>query len=329
MREEESQSRDPATVEEVRLLPTSESDDNAIICFCYRLTAGMLRDTHRKLGCLQEVERVTRAGQGCSGCQVVLQSMFGETPSDTHTDGLNPMVGSSCFKPGTKLMKGFIVSSDELESTVYSSNGVAPALGGCDASMDVEYAVVDHQGSVVLSNSVRLSTNETFSFDTASAPLPKPFYGMFVMQLGRANVGASRFNIFWRDRHGGASSTHENGSTGRPKVWLPLLFTKETLASQTSFHLAVMNPHSVSKPFTVTVTDTRTKRSLVWKGGLNPYCVTWIDVSRELCAPALTEWPEGRLSVQLRTDDLDMYTALSTYLFTRNASLGLWSCNHL
>jgi hypothetical protein len=304
-------------------------DDDAIVCFCYRLTAGKLREAHKQLGCLKKVEEATRAGQGCTGCQVVLNAMFGEAPTNTHVKGLNPSLGSSCFKPGAKVMKGFIISTDELESTVYSSNAVAPALSDCDATTNIDYAVLDHRGFLIHSATATVATNATFSFDTTSITLPQPFFGMFVMSLERANVGASRFNICWRDKNGGVSSTHENASTGRPKVWLPLIFSKQTIDGPTTFYAAISNPHSIPKDFTITAKDVDSSREISWRSRLDPYSTTWIDANSHLCRPVLSRWGDVRVSIQIRSDDLDMHSALTTYLFSHNTNVGIWSCNHL
>src|SRR5262245_28914332 len=109
------------------------SAEDSIVCYCYRLTTRMLRESYARCGSLAGVEQETRAGTGCTGCKVLLYSIFGEKPTD-HYQQQNPdlMLPSSCKRPGNRLMKGFTIANEGLESSVFASNGAAPQLGDCD-----------------------------------------------------------------------------------------------------------------------------------------------------------------------------------------------------
>jgi hypothetical protein len=308
-------------------LPTDEED--AIVCFCYRLTTGMLKEAYKKCGSLQKVEELTKAGTGCTGCQVVLQSLFGETPTNHYVSGVDTIVGTSCVKPGSRTMKGLIVANNDLESTVYASNGISPQLGKCDTTTQVEYALIDHRGRPVHRGTEEVATNATFKFETHTLDIERPFYGMFLLTLGRANFGAARFNVYWRSRSGGVCSTHENATSGRPRLWIPLLIGQLVVEGPTTIYFALMNPASHSREFTITVYEVDRGDSLTWSSRLDSHCTTWINANEHLFKPAIQKFGDGRWTVKVVTNDLDVYAAISAYFFTHNKVLNLWSCNHL
>src|SRR5207245_437917 len=119
---------------------------NSIVCYCYRKTVRDLKEAYATCGSLKGVEDATRAGTACSGCKVILQSLFGEAPSDANAPFMETTVGTSCSKPGRRIMKGFFIHDENLHSKVFSSNAVAPQLGNCDTTTEAEYTLVDHKG---------------------------------------------------------------------------------------------------------------------------------------------------------------------------------------
>lgn len=304
-------------------------EEDAIVCFCYRLTTKVLKEAYKKCGSLKKVEETTRAGTGCTGCQVVLHSLFGEEPSNQYTVGMDPTIGTSCVKPGNKTMKGLVVANGDIESTIYSSNGVAPQLGSCDSTASMEYMLIDHRGVPVHRGSQKVATNETFKFETRNLDLPRPFYGMFFLTLDRKNFGAARFNIYWTCKKGGICSTHENSSTGRPRVWIPLLAGRKLVEGPTTVYLALMNPSERSREFTLTAYEVDRAESISWSSRLDSYCTTWINASEFLYKPAIDKYGDGKWAVKILTNDLDVHAAITAYFFTHNKVLDLWSCNHL
>ena len=306
-----------------------EPEEDAIVCFCYRKTTKELKRLYKETGSsLKALEEATNVGLGCGGCRIVLQSLFGETPSDINQVDQADIVGSSCVKPGSRTMKGFVIANEHFESTISSSNCVAPQLGQCDSTTKLEYALVDHRGEPVVHKKKTVSTNETFIFRTEEEDLKRPFYGIFMLTFDRSNYGASRFNIHWRSKNC-STSTHENATTGRPRITLPFIVTKEFLDSCNDIYLALMNPHPKANPFTLTVSEVDTLKEYVWHSTLGPMQSTWINANKFLFAHALTENPEGRFAVRTETDTLEQHGAITVYFFFHNRELDLWSSNHL
>ena len=158
----------------------------------------MLREAYRKCGSVKGVEESTRAGTACTGCKVMLHSLFGEAPSNHYEKHETPQFGTTCKKPGSRIMKGFVLAlGDSMQSTIYSSNGIAPQLGSCDADTKIEWHLLNHRGESVRNGQQMLRTNETFVFRTTEHALPNPFFGIFLLAFERANYGASRFNLYW------------------------------------------------------------------------------------------------------------------------------------
>jgi hypothetical protein len=300
---------------------------DALVCYCHRLTTGMLKAAYAKLGSLKAVEEATGAGNACTGCKVILHSLFGEAASDHYNLAQAPVVGSTCKKPGNRIMKGFIVANDELESTVYSSNGVAPQFSDCDADTEIEYLLLDHRGQPVLHRKSALKTNETFVFDTRKENFPRPLYGQFLLVFGRSNYGASRFNIHWGNTRS-SSSTHENSDTGRPRVILPLPVDRGFLEGNSAIYLGIMNPHQGTIPFSLSVRDLDSPGEMKWQTELPPFCSTWIPANDHLFKPAIDAHPEGRYVLEVSAL-ADMYRALSVYFFLHNKETDLWTVNHL
>src|SRR5262245_4078404 len=217
---------------------TEADAEDATVCYCYRLTVRQLKEAYDRFGSRASVGGETRGGTGCGGGRVMLHSLLGEMPSDPNAAHLGSEIGSSCFKPGQLLMKGFIIADDELESTAIASNIVAPQLGTCDSTTDYEYWVYDRNGGLVLHRTATMPTNATFTFDTRRESLPRPFHGMISFRLDRKNQGASRVNINWSNGYS-TTATHELGSTGRLRNFLPFLLDERFLDGRSELFLAL------------------------------------------------------------------------------------------
>lgn len=300
-----------------------------MICFCYRLTAGQLQAAYQKAGSLAVLQEETKAGRACGGCRVILHSMFNEEPSDINEVARKPAIGTSCSKPGSRTMKGYIIATGDLESVVYSSNAVAPQFGDCDATMTVNYALVDHRAQPIFIRQQVVKTNDVFVFDTRKENLPRPFYGMFFYELDRNNYGASRFNIYWTNGRS-TTSTHENNDPGRPRVFLPLVATKDFLSGPTNVYMGIMNPHDRRLGFKIDVFNLDDHEQKITRPGyLDPYNSTWIDVNQYLYKPALDQFPQGRFVLKLQADQLNIPGALVEYMFFYNKQEDIWTSNHL
>jgi hypothetical protein len=259
---------------------------------------------------------------------VILNSLFNEEVSDPNNLNTTPTIGSSCVKPGQRTMKGFIVADGTLESRVCSSNAVAPQLGDCDSTTSASYALVDHEGKLVLERQVTLRTNETFSFDTRNENLPRPFYGMFLLTFERSNYGASRFNIYWSNGTSTAS-THENASTGRLRVFIPILVDQRFIDGDSSIFLALMNPHGTALPFQLAAYNPDTGDEVCWESSLAPHGSTWIDATKDLYSAALKKFPKGKFVLRIVTCSGDFYSAITAYFFIYNKKTNSWTSNHL
>lgn len=307
----------------------SESIDteDSMVCYCYRYTTSMLRKAHKECGSLKALEEKTRVGTGCTGCKVILQSLFGETPSDHYKLDQSPAFGSSCRRPGSRVMHGFVISDGNLESKVYSSNGVAPQLGDCNADSEIAYALVDHRGVPILQRTQKLRTNETFIFATEKENIPRPFFGMFLLAFDRSNYGASRFNVYWGNKNS-VSATHENTLTGRPQVFLPVIVDRQFLDGNNTIFAAIMNPHRRPIGFRIIARELDSQQEAYWDSELPPRCSMWINANEHFFAPTLEKFGEGKVLLQLKTK-ADMHSALAMYFFIHNKSTDLWSVNHL
>lgn len=322
--ETDQQNSKPATVDAADL----HSAPDAMVCYCYGLTASMLRKKHAEAGSLKALQACCKAGKGCGGCRVVLQSMFNEEIEDMYKDTLSAPVGTPCAKPGSKIMTSFIIAAGDLESKVYSCNAVAPQLGDCNATTNYDYAIVNPKGKVVGQKSGTLTTNETFCFDTRTWALPRPFYGMFVMGLGRGNYGASRFNVQWGNSVS-VTATHEISVTGRPRVFLPIFVSKSFVRTENDIFLAIMNPRTAPVKFLVVVFDPDTGNRLAYQSELGPFQSTWINATEYLYKPAIEQWPGGRFAIKVDTVELGHEEAVSVYFFFRNHATNQWSSQHL
>lgn len=301
---------------------------DAMVCYCYRLTVSKLNKLYSELGSVAAVEEATRVGLGCGGCRAIIHSMFNEAPSDINRLDVKPISGTSCVKPGSRIMKGFVISDDQFESSIFSSNAVAPQLGACDSTANIEYTLLNQYGLPVLNNSLKIKTNETFKFHTENLNLPKPFYGMFIYTLDRANFGSSRFNIYWKAKNS-ITSTHENSSTGRPRIRIPAIFDNGFIKSGTEIYLALMNPHYKKIDFKVEIHSVDFENSIVWNTSLKAYNTTWINASNKFLIPFLNRYPGSTAIIKIETEEMELHEAITTYFFTYNKMADAWNCNHL
>lgn len=310
------------------LTPVAADGDDAMVCYCYRQSLRQIRAKHRECGSLAAMQEKTGIGNACGGCRVVLHSIFDETPSDINQIDAKPAVGTSCSKPGSRIMKGFIVADGELESTVYSSNAVAPQLGDCDSTIEVDYALLDHTGRPVFIRKAKLMSNEVFVFDTRKENLPRPFYGMFLYGIGRSNYGAARFNIYWSNGKS-TTSTHENSDPGRPRVYLPITVTQKFLDGNTKIHLGLMNPHTERISFTIKVIELESGTEFAHESYLDPFASCWLKANEFLYAPALEKIPNGKFALKIESSNLNSRLSMVEYMFFYNKEIGVWTSNHL
>jgi len=323
--QEPNTTNDPDVVENAY----AKEPEDSLVCYCYRLTTKDLRQAYCKYGSLKGVEEHTKAGTGCTGCKVILHSLFGEAASDHYEHEKEaPSHGTSCSKPGSRTMKGFIVADDNLESLVYSSNAVAPQLGKCDASAEVEFTLFDHKGLPILMRKQQVSTNETFVFDTRKEKLDRPFHGMFSYTMNRSNFGASRFNIYWTNGKS-TTSTHENATTGRPKLILPILIDRQFFEGPNTLYLGLMNPHHQSIPLILTLSDVESGETFNWNTDFIPYSSAWINVSKYMLARAFEKKPNGRFLLQTTTQSGNVHLSITQYFFVHNRTTDTWAANHL
>ncbi len=308
---------------------TQTASADSIVCFCYQQTAAALLAAYRKEGSVAGVQKLTRAGTACGGCRVMLESMFGQTPEEINEFGTGGIPGATaCVKPGARVMKCFIAADDRLESTVFSSNAVPPQLIDCDSTIPIEYALLNSEGKAVLHRKEIIKTNQTFVFDTRREALPRPFYGMFLYLLGRSNYGASRFNVAWSNERS-MTSTHENSSTGRPNVVLPILADDRFLAGVNEVYAAMQNPHGVPLQVFLRIFDVNTNAAVEHELTLAPGATRWLDVNRELYASALRQLPGATVAIRMYTAKLELDFAPTMYFFLHNRTTGIWSSNHL
>jgi bacterioferritin-associated ferredoxin len=304
-------------------------EEDATVCYCFRLTTGQLKSVYNQVGSLEQLQKCTKAGSACGGCGVILQTLFGERPQDINSLDKAPEIGSSCVKPGQRTMRGFIVASDGLESTVCSSNAVPPQLGSCDAGTEVEYTLVDHRGKLVLAGHQMLNTNEIFRFSTREHQLSRPFFGMFSLTYGRSNFGASRFNVYWSNENS-TCATHENNGTGRPRVFLPFAFDARFLRGANQIYLAVNNPYGQPVPFQLCAFDLDDgPAATTWNAVLNPLNSTWVDINRDILQPVFEKFQRTKIGLKLEVADVNAHLALSVYFFLYCKKTNTWAANHL
>ena len=305
-----------------------ESCEDSIVCYCYRLTTGDLKKAYKKYGSLKMVEEVTKAGTECTGCKVILKSLFGEDASDHYQAHMTPSTGTSCVKPGQHTQKAFIIADEHLESTVYSSNAVAPQLGDCSTKGEIEYALLDHKGVPVLMQKEIIDTNQTFVFDTRKVNIPRPFYGLFLLSYSRSNMAASRFNVHWSNGKS-TTSTHENHASGRPRIFVPLMVTEEFLNGPNVIHISIYNPHHKTAPCKLTVFEVDTREEISWNTTFPSYTSAWINANEALFRTAIKRNPKGRWILKIESLNMDEHSALCVYFFMHNRKIDSWSCNHL
>lgn len=308
--------------------PCEFDSEDGIVCFCYRQSAKQLKEAHAKYGSLPVLQEKTRAGTACGGCRITLQALFNEQPSDINQIDHQPTVGTACSKPGSRIMKGFIIANGDLESTVHSSNGVAPQLGNCDTTNLMKYKLLDNFGKEVLQGEKLVHTNETFIFESKDLDLPRPFYGMFLLELARSNFGGARFNIHWSNSKS-STATHENSSTGRPLVTMPAIFEKDSLMANNEVFFALLNPHERSQNYMITSFDMDSGESYCWESSLKPNESAWLDVSENILKQAFERKPKARLVLRVSTSTLDQHGAITTYFFFHNRKSDIWTSNHL
>lgn len=290
----------------------------------------MLRNEFKECGSsLKALEDKTGVGLGCGGCRVVLHSLFGEVPSDINRVNQAGKIGTSCMKPGTRTMKGFIIADDNLESIVSSCNGVAPQLGNCDSTARYEYALVNHRGEPVLHRRETVGTNETFVFNTANEKLERPFYGTFLLKNVTVRITGHHASTFTGIINVRRPRLTRMRLLGDQRLRCPLFVTKQTLASNNDIYLALMNPYPKNNPFTITVSEVDTREELSWKSSLGPLNSTWINASKFLFGPALEKNPKGRYCIRIETDSYEVQGSITVYFFFHNKKYNIWSCNHL
>jgi hypothetical protein len=174
-----------------------ESTPDSIVCYCYNRTSLQLRDAHARLGSLSALQQETRAGTKCGGCRFLLESMFGESPDEILNLDQQGSRRNICVRAGKHVMKGFVVADHRLDTVVYASNAAPPQFPGHDMGMPIEYMLLDMAGKPIIHRAAVLATNETFCFDTRKENLPRPLYGMLLLQIGISNYGAALYNSVW------------------------------------------------------------------------------------------------------------------------------------
>jgi hypothetical protein len=305
-------------------------DNNSLVCFCHKRTAGELVSAYQRLGNLDLVQKETKAGMGCGGCRLVLFSIFGEVPKDLIIDKHDSVPGATaCVKPGMRLMKGLVVANGEIESTIYASNAVPPQFMGCDSTTDLEYALFNLEGQAVLHRVEKFKTNETFVFNTRNENLPRPFYGLFLFQLKRANYGASRFNVYWSNTRS-TTTTHEVGDTGRPDVHLPFIVDRHFLQGPNRVYVSIQNTYNEqSMPCRLKVYDTKQPGEIVWECPIPRLGTRWFDALEQLFRPALEKRPDGEFALRIYRPDLNCSMAPNIYFFMHNTKTNLLNVNHI
>lgn len=311
-----------------------------IVCFCYRKTLCDLQQSVKTHGTLEQMQEATRVGLACGGCRAMLHHHFGGGLSEINDFSIESG-GTSCLKPGQRWMKGFIASSSLFESHLYSCNIVPLQMGECDADTDAEFVIHNQEGRAIYSRTQRVRTGETFHFDTARARLPRPFFGMASLILERKNLGSSRFNVSWYGKEF-CTSTHENVSTGRPDVVLPLIFDQRFLRGPNDVYLAVQNPHPHAMDITFRVfcpadgnifsrsPSEAGERVVEWTQTLPSMGTFWHHVQRDFISRAARTLGEGvPMALRIYAPKATMHSSPSSYFFFHHRPSNVWSANHL
>ena len=312
------------------VLAANSSDNNSLVCFCHKKTAAQLVEAYKRLGNLERVQKETRAGLGCGGCRMILFSLFGETPKDLALDHHVEIPGASaCVKPGMRLMKGLVVANGEIESTIYASNAVPPQFIDCDSTTDLEYALFDMEGNAVIHRTETFKTNETFVFESRKENLPRPFYGLFLLQLKRSNYGASRFNTYWSNERS-TTTTHEVGNTGRPERHFPLVVNQQTLEGPNRIYLSMQNTYNENPmQCCIKVYDLKDKAEITWSCPIPRFGTRWFDLLELFFKPALAKRPDAEFALRIYRPDLNCDLAPNMYFFMHNRNSGLLNVNHM
>lgn len=307
----------------------SPSALDSMVCFCFNKTRADLTEVHRRRGTLAGVQAETRVGSNCGGCRLLLEAMFGEAPGEVLSLRGSPESNPRfCVVPGTRLMKGFVAADHRLDTQIYASNAVPPQFGGQDTTVTVQYALLDGQGRRVLGRTLEWKTHETFCFDTRKVAIPRPLHGMFLLQIGRVNYGAARFNSVWTNGIS-SCSTHEINDSGRPSVVLPLFADREFLAGPNSVFLALQNPNPRAITVRISLFDEGGRALLDVPIAMEPGTTRWLDANREFYAKALEREPGARVALRIASDPVDVSTSPTTYFFFHNQNTGIWTANHL
>lgn len=306
----------------------SKPQADSIVCYCLNRTHSALTTAYARCGSLKRLQDETRVGTVCGGCRIVLESLFEEKTEEILN--LKPRNGAHAFfQPGTRFMRGLLIADGELDTVIYSSNGVPPQYGHQEMGTTLQYAVLDAKGALVLQRQAYLKTYETFSFDTRKEQLPRPFYGTFIYVMGRTNYGASRFNTIWKSRDSSAG-THENTFTGRPKMVLPIIVDEAFLAGPNEVRLAMQNPHGFTVPCQFRAFDVdRPQVQGMFYFDLPPQSTRWFRLNEEVFRPTLARQPGSRIAVEISCIPADTRIAPAMYFFVHNRNTGIWNANHI
>lgn len=308
--------------------PTASTTPDSIVCYCFNRTSHQLRDAHARLGSLSALQQETRAGTKCGGCRFLLESMFSESPDEILNLNREGGRKNVCVRPGKHLMKGFVVADHRLDTAVYASNAVPPQFAEHDMGMPIEYMLLDMAGKPIIHRAAVLGTNETFGFDTRKENLPRPLYGMLLLQIGRANYGAARYNSVWTNGVS-ACSTHEINDSGRPSVVLPVPVDAAFAQGPNAIYLAIQNPHSWPIRLSLQVFDESGKEMDRSYRDMAGHTTQWADVMNEVFRPLLALHPRARLALRVASDPVRNELAPTTYFFMRNLNTDIWNANHL
>lgn len=299
-----------------------------LVCFCFRLSESKLKQCYKKCGSLEKLKSETKAGTACRGCLPSLIAIFQEQDG-WHTSAT---ATSSCSSPGTHVMKGLLLSLTGLDTRVVAANSPAPQVKSCDLTTTIDYIIVDHLGQPVRGATVALETNQNFEIDTAELNLPKPFVGQILYQLGRKNRCSGRLSTQWYTASG-VAATHENGATGRPRVYCPIRIDQKFMSGNNRLHLVLVNPEPQPVPFTINLFSRRL--GSLWRGNgvLGNYGTFWIDTEKTIFSPVNDQgsasWTSDGAYLSIESNNLGRHGCLSCYVFTNNSSTGHWTCQHL
>jgi hypothetical protein len=302
--------------------PIAELDP--VVCFCFRLTEKQLRNSYSECKNLDDLKCKTRAGTACRGCLSSLTAMFNQD-DNWHASATRQ---SSCVYSGQSLMKGLIVSLDGLETQAVAANSPAPQIVNCNLDATVNYVIVDGAGQIVSEGTQNLPTNKNFIFDTATANFKKPFVGQIFYQLDRKNRASGRLSTRWYSKSG-VAATHENGSTGRPRVFVPFGLDTGFISGPNKIYLAVVNPHAENTSFELSLFGKSGTTFGKGSGVLGAYNTIWVDIDDVFVNPLRNNWPTQGAYIKLETTNLIRDLALSCYVFIHNQNTGSWSCQHL